>query len=231
VFTTRTISEIAKNIRDQSFILRYVSAEDLRFALRSMSNLDIDGKSPFDRWTQLRGSHVPTITVYFDVGLTMRALMKIGVNLLAAYCTKTPVHCDTFRTAIRLILGKTQPDPQKHLAGNGFVHAEDIQAIAQTGCHSFRLLHMGGQWMIYSSFFGGRIGSAVTFPGPNYEDWGTLDVVAPVHSKDWTVTRASLAWPLKMRVEWNTSALIAPSLKWQSCNSALLVEQVPVKRS
>src|SRR5207249_1379860 len=134
------------------------------------------------------------------------------------YCSNTPVNCQSFRAVTRLILGKAHPQPML-IAGNGFVHAEGIQEIAQPGCHSFRLTYLDNKWLVYSSFFGGRIGSSVSFPGPNHEDWNTMDIVAPIHSKDWTKTTTKLYRPMRVRIEWSDSTAICPSLKLQYAES------------
>jgi hypothetical protein len=230
VFTRHTISEIAKNIRDQSFILRYASAEDLRFALRSMSHMDPSRKSQFSRWSQSKMSYFPTISMNFNMGLTLRAMMKIGVNLLAAYCSKTPVDCESFRGVTRLILGRDHPQPML-FASNGFVGAGGIQDIAQTGCHTFRLTYLNGEWRVYSSFFGGRIGSVVSFPGPNREEWNTLGIVAPIRSRNWTAKPSQLYQPLGVRVQWSDNSDLTPTLKMQYRKSSILVERVPIKNS
>jgi hypothetical protein len=52
------------------------------------------------------------------------------------------------------------------------------------------------------AFFGGRIGAAVKFPGPNDDDWCTLDVTAPICSNDWTAYQSKLVIPSHPRVEW-----------------------------
>jgi len=55
---------------------------------------------------------------------------------------------------------------------NGFVRMEDMEPIKsdQTN-HSFRILYTDTEWHIYSSFFGGRIGTFISIPGRSMEDW------------------------------------------------------------
>ncbi|MBI1913207.1 MAG: hypothetical protein HYS12_00355, partial [Planctomycetes bacterium] len=139
IFTQHTIGEIARNINKQSFIIRYVSTEDKQFALNSLSKLEAGPK--LNNWSQQRGSYSPTICYFFDIAETLRALMKIGLNLIAAYSPKTPVDYQAFASAIRIIRGEMQMRPAA-FRGNGFVHAEDIQCIkAGDRDHSFRLMH------------------------------------------------------------------------------------------
>lgn len=229
IFTTHSIAGVAENIhRKQSFTLRYANDEDLKFALHSLSNLEEDRK--FKGWSYKPGSHRPTLAFYFDIGDTMRALMKIGVNLLAAYCRKTPVNHETFAQAIQIITGDDQI-PWRVLAVNGFVHAEHIQPMrGADNEHTFRLLHMDGSWRVYFSFFGGRIGAFVRVPGPNNEDWTCANIVAPLGSKDWTFSPSRLLQPLKARVEWNNSKVITPSLKLQNSVSVVQADLVPRRR-
>jgi hypothetical protein len=100
----------------------------------------------------------------------------------------------------------------KLLRRNGFVHAADIEPIkAEGSAHSFRLMHVNGQWSVWMSFFGGRIGAFVRFPGPNGERWRRADIVAPLHSKDWEVETGSVVVPLCHHVEWEDLAAIMPS--------------------
>lgn len=225
VFTTHSISEIARKINKQSFNLRYLTAEDKNFALRGLSNLG-EGR-PFRRWAIKAGSHYPAISTYFDIGDSLRGLLKIGVNLIASVCEKTPVNPETFRLPIRLILG-TADVTQKLLAASGFVRAADVQEIKdEGGGHSFRLLHVGSSWLVFSSFFGGRIGAAVHFSGPNREDWNTVDIVAPLGSKKWIVRPSPILKPLKATVEWQDSRKIIPTVPILNAVSGVRAEAVP----
>src|SRR5205823_3094379 len=55
---------------------------------------------------------------FFDMGETLRALMKMGLNLIAAYCPKTPVNHESFAHSIRVIKGEVQI-PLPVLEANG----------------------------------------------------------------------------------------------------------------
>lgn len=230
VYAPRSLEEIESNIDDQSFVLRYLTAEDRAFALKTMEELSLGNKRHFNRSTHFIGSRLPSISVYFDAGLVVRAMMKIAFNLLAAYCLKTTVNCDTFPEVTQLILGKRHPLPL-HITGNGFVHVEDVDELARPGCHSFRITTLENEWIVYMSFFGGRIGSAVSFPGQNREEWNTMEIVAPIHSKEWMVTTSQLYLPLKVRIEWQNQKAIAPSLQLQYEQSQMLIEKLPPKKS
>lgn len=223
VYTPHSLTEIGDKIDGRSFVFRYLTAEDRAFGLNQIDKLSLSDKRNFQRSGHFFGSRVPSIAVYFDLWTVARAMMKIAFNLLAAYCETTVISSETFPTVAKLIMGKAQPEPF-HLASNGFVYAEDVAALARPGCHSFRITTLENEWIIYMAFFGGRIGGAVSFGGPNQEKWNTMDILAPIHSKAWTVTKSQLYLPLRVRIEWQNPEAISPSLKLQYAQRQLLVE-------
>jgi hypothetical protein len=228
IFTPHPIDEVVSNIRKQSFVLRFGSEEDKHFALQSLPNLN-DG-SQLKKWTHKLGSHFPTICFFFDIADTMRALMKLGLNLIAAHCPNTPVNHESFARAIRVIRGEAGQIPPRVMMSNGFVHAEDVQAIkAEGNAHSFRLVHVDGKWHVFSSFFGGQVGSYVRVPGPSYEGWRCADIEAPLGSKDWTCRTSTILPYMKMRVVWNDGKVVTPSFKLQNTVSSVSVELVKKK--
>jgi hypothetical protein len=223
VFFRHPIGELARDIHKDkhSLILRYTSEEDKRFALYSLSKLSDHTRT--DKWSQKPGSHCPAASCYFDIAETLRALMKIGLNLLAAYCTKTPVDHLTFVRAVQIIRGEMQLQPEG-FRRNGFVHAEDLHCIkAGDNDHSFRLMHVDGEWQVYASFFGGRAGAFVRVPGPNHEDWNSADIVVPIRSRKWEFTPSPILRPMSVRVAWQGSRALTPSVKLQRSVSALRV--------
>lgn len=228
IFVRTSINEVAHNIQKQSFILRFMSQEDKRFALHSLSDLG-DGRD-INKWSHTPGSHHPTISFFFDAGDTMRALMKMGVNLIAAYCPNTPVDRNSFSSAIRTIMDETQVSPRL-LNTNGFVRAQDVQVIKADGnAHSFRLVHIDQMWHIYASFFGGKIGSYVSFRGPNDEHWHCMDIVAPLNAKDWTANSTRiLPYMRRPSVVWRDATVVTPSLKLQESVSSTSTELVKKK--
>jgi hypothetical protein len=117
---------------------------------------------------------------------------------------------------MRLILGEGQINPGL-FNKIGFVRAKDNQCIKDDGGgHSFRLVHWGQHWRVYSSFFGGRIGAFVVMPGPNHESLACADIVAPIKSKEWVFTTRDILQGFDVKVEWADSAELVPSLKFQS---------------
>jgi hypothetical protein len=148
-------------------------------------------------------SPLPTIRFFCDGGKVWRALAKIAINLLHHYCSRTEVNLLTFPRVIDEILGKRRFHPIR-LSRSGFVCHSDLATIASTdGSHFIRLSWERGFWIAAMAFFGGQIGAAVKFPGPNKELWRTLDVKAPINSSDWTITPSSLVIPSKFHVEWS----------------------------
>jgi hypothetical protein len=230
VFAPRRIGEIAKKINEQSFILRYVNEDDRKFAFQCMDKLD-DGRKLSRRITK-RGSHTPSVCCYFDVADTLRALMKIGLNLIAAYCPNTPVNAESFGLVKTIIKGPVQLMP-RHFEKGGFIHSEDVQAIkGAANEHSFRLIYADGAWRIFSCFFGGDIGAYVRLPGPNGEDWNYADIVATIKSKDWRVRTSRILPPMNnVHIEWDDATKIIPCFKTQYSVSTIHAELVPQKRA
>ncbi len=224
IFTTHTIAEIEKKIDKQSFILRYATAEDRQRALLTLSRLDVN--HPFGQYAAKQGSRVPAISLYFDLGRVLRALVKIGFNLLAAFCTNTSVNCESFPIATKMILGIGIHPGQRAIENSGFIHAADIPGISTPNCHSFRIISLLDGWRVYSSFFAGRIGTVVELPGPNNETWGTMDIIAPINGKEWQVKTSPIAQLTAYRIENENVGLIAPSLKLQHSAGKLVVEEV-----
>jgi hypothetical protein len=228
LFSTKPIQQIAESIDSTSFTLRYLYASDKKFALHNLEKMSEEQQ--FNNRKTVFGSFTPRISFSFNVLNTIRGLMKIGVNLVAGYCPNTPINPKSCEAAMEMVLGKIQVS-RLLMNTNGFVVAEGIQSIAAPDkAHSFRLVNINNIWHVYSSFFGGRIGGYVQFPGPNKESWNTLDVVAPLRSKDWKTTESNLYLVLDPKVEWNESAKLCPTLKIHSSRSVMRAELVPIKK-
>jgi hypothetical protein len=222
VFTRHTISEIAKKKR--TFIVRYKSNEDKEAALNQLAGLSEWKK--LKRWKDKPSSQVPSMANVFDLGRTLCGLMKIGVNLLAAFCKKTNVSRDTFLTPIQLIRGEFHPHTDL-FNFYGFARADDLAALHTADkSHAFRLSYFWDQWNVYLSFFGGRIGAFVAIPGPNNEEWKTLDIVAPLHSNKWQLTYAQDIKPIVKMVQWHDLKRLAPTIKLKEGWEQLVVETV-----
>jgi len=218
IFSRRNVNDFASKM---SFEFQYLSPQDKKYALSSLEKLD--ASTPFRQVTTAIGSELPTVRCWYEASKVLRALAKIAINLLAALCPRTPVNRDTFRDVMRIVLGEVPVQPAL-IGGNGFVYASDVQPIKANGnSHSFRLLHMDGHWHVYSSFFGGRMGSFVRFWGPNREDWYCADVVVPLQSRDWAVKKWRVLQPLTVRVEWEDPAKIMPSVEMLNVKTEMQV--------
>ena len=227
LFTREPIADVAENINNTSFILRYVKEHDRNFAMKNLDGLNQDQQFPSRKFRP--GSLLPRVSCSFNVDMTIRGLMKMGVNLIAAYCPNTPVNPKNFEAPIDLILGKCQ-STMLLIKSNGFVAAEGVQSITPNKAHSFRLVNLDGVWHVWSSFFGGRMGAYVCFPGPNKESWNSLDVVAPLKTKDWQTKTSTLFLGLTAKVEWNDTGNLCPSMKIQGTKSAFRAELVPIRK-
>jgi hypothetical protein len=212
-----------------SFELQYLYSHDKRFALSQLEGWN--SSKSFGRFEKGIGSKLPVLGCSYEAGAVLRGLMKMAVNLLAAFCPNTPVDRAGFMDVIRVVMGEIPVSPAL-IRANGFVYASDVEPIrADNAAHSFRLLYMDGYWHIFSSFFGGRMGSFVRFPGPNGESWCCADVVAPLKSKDWTITRGSILQPLTVRIEWQDMAKIMPSVKMLNVQSEMRIFSVPTNKA
>jgi hypothetical protein len=224
VFTRRTIREIAQNVHRQSFILRYRTEEDRRFALHALSNLK-DGRD-IKGWERKPGTRRPSICCCFDVGDAVRGLMKIGLNLVAAFCPNTPVTPETFGRAIQIIKGNSQIT-ENGVTQNGFIHAQGVRDIRTGGNdHSFQLMHVDETWHVLLCFFGGKIGAYVRFPGPSNEEWRCATIVAPLWSKDWTFRPSPILTATTVRVSLLGSADVTPTIRVSDSKGSLEVQVV-----
>lgn len=84
---------------------------------------------------------------------------------------------------------------------------------------------MDQKWHVFSSFFGGKIGSYVRVPGPNHEPWRCADLVAPLWSKDWQISTCGILPHMKVHVEWNNLTAISPTFKVLRAVSSLIAER------
>jgi hypothetical protein len=230
VFAPHSIFETVRDLRNRDFVLKFLNEEDKRFALWSLSKLE---NSPdFKNWSSKSGSHSPRLCFFFDINRTLRALMKIGLNLIAAYCPNTLVNRRSFSHAMQIIMGEIQI-PFPVIGENGFVNADDIQEIRGTPTeHTFRLLYLNNLWHVFFCFFGGRIGAHVRIPGPNQEDWICANIVAPIGYKEWTIKTSSIIQSMpKQRVDWSNSEKITPTLKLRYSTSDVRVQFRRVNRN
>lgn len=232
IFFRHSIDEPANRLLSKkraSFVLRYLTPADRRFALNVLDNWNPTGR--FRAFGVGIGSHLPALRCFYDAASALRGLLKIAINVLAAYCPNTPVNKDAFPDVVKVVKGEA-PVTEVLLLANGFAWACDIQPIkADDRGHSFRLLHTDGQWSVYASFFGGRVGSFVRFAGPNHEPWRCASIVAPLHSQDWVAVTSALVQPLTARIEWQDPAKIMPSVEICNVQTGLKVTPLPTRKA
>lgn len=221
IFSRSPIDEFRTGM---SFELRALDEGGLKWALSRLDNWD--ASATLKNLAVHLGAAMGAVRLSFEGGKVLRALVKMGINLLAAYCPNTPVNRDGFRDVIQVIVGELDVASQL-LRANGFVVADDVQAIKAASAHSFRLLYMDNHWHVYASFFGGRIGSVVRIPGPSRENWICADIVMPIRSRDVRFSTGGLLQPLTVRVEWKDVRLIIPSINVVNPTTETRVEQVP----
>lgn len=217
LFSRRTIAEIAAKLvagDRTSFILRYADHWGRFQALNILDQWPPPSEG--GRREKILGSFTPAMRFHFDVGKTLRALVKIAFNLLAWCCQRTAIDRRNFPHVARLVRGESVL-LQSHLGSVGFVRPAEVRGIAVEGAHSFRLSHNGHLWLALSSFFGGRVGTAVCFAGPNAEDWSSAEILAPIDSSDWTCSTSKLVFPAPDKVQWATPADLIPGvpIRWQ----------------
>jgi hypothetical protein len=226
VFSRRPIRELK---RTSSLIFRYMSSDDKEFALNQIRNWD--RAKPFRDFSQGLGSEFPAFRSYYEQGTVLRALIKIGFNLISAFCPNTPIEGEAFRNVANVITGKT-PFNHSLCALNGFVEARHLACFSDTsGGHAFVLQHINGWWHVHSSFFGGMVGTYVRFPAPNSEEWSCASIVAPIRSKEWKVSNSNLTMPITANIEWKDLNKIIPGIDWLNVHSATKVREKKISAS
>jgi hypothetical protein len=93
IFTRKPISEFRPGM---SFEFHYVDVSQKKAALRQLDNWTFDFSQQEPK-TGI-GSELPTFRFFYDEGKVLRALAKIAINLLAAFCPNTPVKPRRIRT-------------------------------------------------------------------------------------------------------------------------------------
>jgi hypothetical protein len=221
----RSVAEIKPGM---TFELRYVDAADREKALRRIETLTPDMEFPREavRLTATLGQ----MRIRFDQGKVLRALAKIGLNLLAAFCPHTPIDRDHVPDVFDVILGDKIVDDRLKVA-NGFVHAENLEPIRVADAHSFLLQHTGRRWDILCSLFGGRIGTFVNIPGPNREPWVSARVVLPLTGEFTIEQQSNVYRHVPYTIEWRDIHKIAPTLGVVNVHTVTTREDVPFRPS
>ncbi|MBC8351197.1 MAG: hypothetical protein H8E66_04375 [Planctomycetes bacterium] len=196
------------------FDLRYLADTDRDRVLATLSKIDWSNRSK-KTGVQL-GSRTPVVHFGFCVTHAIRALTKIGVNLLAFFCKSTPVNRNTFRQTIEWVLVGMHDREFGDVQQYGFVAPTDVAELScPARSHKFRLTHdlSTNTWKLYASFFGGQAAAHVAFRGPNRETWATMDVVVPYDQPMPAPTFDNWYRPLDTRTVIDAREVL-PSIPW-----------------
>jgi hypothetical protein len=235
LFSRHSLADIGKEYVCQkrtSFIMRFETQDERRFALNALSNWNVGSNRRSNNHFRVGiGSRLPPMRCFFEKNKVYRGLAKIAFNVLSHCCSNTPVDLNCFPDAVRLISGDRDLQP-KNFRQHGFVCASDVQTIrADSNCHSFRLMYMDGIWHVYSAFFGGRIGAYFSLAGPNGESWRCADVYAPLNSAHWNMECSPLLQPLNCTIEWADLTRMVPSVEIINPGSQVQVTPISCGRS
>lgn len=208
------------------FELHYHEEPEIDITLAKLRNLNWD-VSAMKEEIQL-GSELPEIHLSFIPELVIRAITKIGVNLLAKLCTATTPNVSTYGATIEWIKNREH----SILFGNhetyGFIHPAGVKAIAcPKDAHKFRLTYNEDieRWMMYASFFGGKAAAFVSIFGPNNEAWKTLEVAAPYGRPLASPKFFPDFMPLDVVIALDARQIL-PSIPWNSGESKIRRERV-----
>jgi len=213
-------------------------SDRMHFECRYLDSLDRNRLLSFlDRWRPLDGKIVygetvgvadPEDFLSYRPRFVLRALVKIGVNLLAYVCERTVVGKEAFPEATACAR-YDQGGPTVNQAG--FVANESIHGLdCPPNAHRFALTYDQRSWFVLCAFFGGRIGAFVRFPGPNRELGRRVDIVAPLHSPDWEITTGKLFLPVRVCIEWADLSRIVPSLRIRNPQAQIRFERSPRRK-
>jgi hypothetical protein len=225
VFTRHTWDEFNDGMHFECWYVGSLDKNELLYKL--------DNWRPFEEKTYIQenwGVIDPESFLSYRPRLILRALVKIGINLLAHLCQKTIIGKATFPKATSYARYDNVNGPDE--GAYGFVINDEIQTL---GCpakaHKFRLTYDSSWWHMACSFFGGRIGAVVAFPGRNDEAWRRADIVVPLNSGDWTVTTSPIIVPTRFHAEWADTSRIIPSVPLVNLTVEVMHELTRTRKS
>lgn len=195
-------------------ILRYQNDDDKRTALRGIASWDREHS--FNSVDSRAGTDSPPVQAVFDPHKVMRALLKIGLNLVAHECPNTPIERVNFGEVISVIKGE-KPITGNMFLSNGFTPPAELSALEhKSDTHCFWLTFDGTTWSVYSSFFGGKMKAVVRFKGASNEPWSFRKIEVPLvgnKKHTWVRSDEAIIPGLQPQVEWRDLSILAPSLK------------------
>lgn len=209
VFVRRAFQDFSPQMH---FICRYANAADRNLVLRQVSRWRLRTKN--SKSGVVLGSKYPAIRYSFDAFFVLRALVKIGLNILV-WQSSGSFDPPRFVQAIEFVARGTSYTSPIWETG-GFTLPSQVSAIrCPQRAHKFRLLFDRGWYYLVCVFFGGHMGATVKFPGPSPSDWRTLDVTAAMGSESMEAQPSSLllpAWesscPWPRLVTWSVSDML-----------------------
>jgi hypothetical protein len=216
VYTKHRLNELKDEMH---FICKYTDSVSKEYILSVIDGWNMSTTNL--KTEQYLGCIDPEFTISWRPRYILRALVKIGINLLSHICEKTIVSKDTFSEAIGFVLDDRGKGPS--WGDSGFVRNEDLQALnCPARAHKFRLTY-GPNWSLDCAFFGGKIGATVAFPGPNHESWARAEVTVPLGSVDWRIERFQIVVPRRMSVEWDVTKVV-PSILLKNVRSVFRMD-------
>jgi len=217
IFTKHAISSLKG---DCHFICRYYGVIDKHNIIERIKLWEVI--NPNYRSSMCIGSQIQQFSGRFNGPLFLRSLVMLGINLLAHYCKITKVNKDTFKESILFIIEGKGINPAV-FRDCGFVANDDLQRLnCPDETHKFRLTFDNG-WVLICSFFGGKVGTRVCFPGPNYEDWRRIDIEAPINSTDWRKEESLIIKPdFRCITDINNIKKIIPSSNIENFETMLV---------
>ena len=222
-------TNIAEYDDEVMFELRYQDEADVDIALTKLRKLKWD-VAAMKAEIQL-GCDLPEVHLSFVPELVIRAVTKIGMNLLAKFCKVTNPNASTYAATVAWIKYREHANLYGNHKTYGFIKPDGIVPLAcPMDAHKFRLTYNTDieRWMMYAAFFGGKAAAFVSIFGPNNESWKTLDVIAPYGKPLLTPKFDSEYKPLDVQVTIDGTEIL-PGL--QFTNGETRIRKERVKRS
>jgi hypothetical protein len=145
----------------------------------------------------------------FDTQLLQRAILKFALNFIYYSCRRTDVTFSTFSNVANLVRGIRIPDREARRIGASLICPDSLSRFStDVNSHHVRLSHLRGHWHFTFSLFGASFGAVAIFPGPSYEDWGTLEHVIPTADGSWQTESWKGALPSHGRFSWELRDLL-----------------------
>ena len=192
VFTRHKCDDLRDGI---SFECRYHGSINQQDILSRLEKWQVDLNNTDEM--VMEGVIDPEEATSYQPRWILRALVKIGINLLA-YVMGDDFRQAAFSDAIQFVLNDTGEGPS--LSECGFMHKEITETLAcPQGAHKFRLQY-DNNWALDCSFFGGIVGATVSFPGCGWGDICHIEVVAPLGSSVWEVRKSQVLIPRRPQV-------------------------------